>query len=301
MTVTAKMVKELRDKTGAGMMDCKKALVECEGNIDKAIDWLRERGIAKAQKKESRIAAEGLCNIVIEGNTAVLYEINSETDFVAKNEEFINLVDNLGSVLINAKPSTIEEALEAKLNEKTLQELVLEASGKIGEKITFRRIETIIKEDSQVFGAYKHMGGKIAVVTVLDGDNEEVAKDIAMHVAAMNPKYINEASVNPDDLAHEREMFTREIENELADETNEKAKEAKMKRIPQIVEGKVKKWLKESCLVEQQFVKNPDITVSQYVKEHNSNVVKFVRYEVGEGIEKRQDNFAEEVMAQVRV
>lgn len=300
MAVTAQMVKELREKTGAGMMDCKKALVECEGNIEKAIDWLRERGIAKAQKKESRIAAEGLSNIVIEDNTGIIFEVNSETDFVAKNEQFINLVNTLGSILVKVKPNTVEEALNATYEGKTVQEYVMEASAVIGEKITFRRIETVTKTDSQVFGAYKHMGGKIAVLTVLEGNNEEVAKDVAMHVAAMNPKYVDESAVNPDDLAHEREMFTREFENELQSETNEKAKEAKMKRIPQIVEGKISKWLKETCLVEQQFVKNPDITVSQYVKSHNSEVVKFIRFEVGEGIEKRQDNFAEEVMAQVR-
>jgi len=300
MAVTAKMVKELRDKTGAGMMDCKKALVECEGSIEKAIDWLREKGISKAQKKVNRIAAEGLCNIVIDKNDAIIYEINSETDFVAKNEQFLDLVDKLGSILVKAKPNTIDEALNFEFEGKALKDYVMEASGKIGEKLTFRRVETITKTDTQVFGSYKHMGGKIAVITLLEGNNEEVSKDIAMHVAAMNPKYVNEDAVNPSDLEHERKMFTKEFENELEKETNEKAKAAKTKRIPQIVEGKIKKWLKESCLVNQQFVKNPDVTVLQYAKDNNSEIINFIRFEVGEGIEKRQDNFAEEVMAQVR-
>src|SRR5690554_4328759 len=197
MAVTAKMVKELRDKTGAGMMDCKKALVECEGSIEKAIDWLREKGISKAQKKVNRIAAEGLCNIVIDKNDAIIYEINSETDFVAKNEQFLDLVDKLGSILVKAKPNTIDEALNFEFEGKALKDYVMEASGKIGEKLTFRRVETITKTDTQVFGSYKHMGGKIAVITLLEGNNEEVSKDIAMHVAAMNPKYVNEDAVNP--------------------------------------------------------------------------------------------------------
>ncbi|HEY8365493.1 MAG TPA: translation elongation factor Ts [Haloplasmataceae bacterium] len=300
MSVTAQMVKELREMTGAGMMDCKKALVECNGNMEQAVDWLRERGIAKAQKKVDRIAAEGLCNIVIEGNKAIIIEVNSETDFVAKNEQFLNLVNTLGNILIKADVKDVNEALEYKDNGKTVSDFVMEASGKIGEKISLRRIEVITKLDNQVFGAYKHMGGKIAVLTVLNGNNEEVAKDVAMHVAAMNPRYLDENSVNPKDVEHEREMFTKEFENELESETNEKAKAAKLQRIPQIVEGKIKKWLKESCLVEQPFVKNPDVSVSQYVKDNKCEIVSYVRFEVGEGIEKRVDNFAEEVMAQVR-
>ncbi len=300
MAVTAQMVKELREKTSAGMMDCKKALEACEGNIDQAIDWLREKGISKAAKKQDRIAAEGLCNVVIDGNAAVLFELNSETDFVAKNEQFVNLINFLGEILIKAKPKTIEEALGYIHNGKTIENLVMESSSKIGEKITLRRLETITKSDEQIFGAYKHMGGRIAVVTVLDGENEEVAKDIAMHVAAINPKYIDETFVNKAEVNHEREMFTKELENELKNESNEKAKAAKLQRISQIVDGKINKWLKESCLIQQPFVKNPDVTVSQYVKNNNSKVSSFIRFEVGEGIEKKVDNFAEEVMAQVR-
>ncbi|QVK18912.1 elongation factor Ts [Mycoplasmatota bacterium] len=300
MTVTAKMVKELRDKTGAGMMDCKKALVACEGDMGEAIDWLREKGIAKAAKKAGRIAAEGLCEVVIEGNTAFLFELNSETDFVAKNDQFLNLLSKLGKILIEAKPADITEALSIEKEGKTVEAHVVEASAKIGEKLTLRRVTKVTKTDTQVFGTYKHMGGKIAVITVLEGDNPVAAKDIAMHVAAINPRYIDETGVNAADVEHERTMFTKEFENELANETNEKAKAAKMKRIPQIVEGKVNKWLKESCLVEQPFVKNPDVTVLQYTESNNSKVVQFIRFEVGEGIEKKVDNFAEEVRAQVR-
>ena len=300
MTVTAQMVKELREKTGAGMMICKKALVECDGNIEQAIDWLREKGIAKAQNKVHRIAAEGLCNFVVDNNTAIIYEINSETDFVAKNEQFLALVDTIGNILIKANVNDLNEALNYEYEGKTLQALIMEKSANIGEKVTFRRIEKIIKTDTQVFGAYKHMGGKIVVISVLEGENEAVSKDVAMHVAAMNPKYLKEADVDNVAIEHEREMFTKEFENELENEENEKAKAAKTARIPQIVDGKIKKWLKEICLVDQPFVKNPDVTVKQYAKNNNSEIISFIRFEVGEGIEKRQDNFAEEVMAQVR-
>lgn len=300
MAVTAQMVKELRDKTSAGMMDCKKALEACEGNIEQAIDWLREKGISKAAKKQDRIAAEGLCNVIIEGNTAIVFELNSETDFVAKNDQFINLINSLGEILIEAKPTSIEEALVFNHNGKTIENLVMESSSKIGEKVTLRRLEIITKNDDQVFGTYKHMGGRIAVVTVLDGADAEVAKDIAMHVAAINPKYIDETSVNETEVNHEREMFTKELENELENESNEKAKAAKMQRISQIVDGKINKWLKESCLMQQPFVKNPDVTVLQHIKNNNGKIINFIRFEVGEGIEKKVDNFAEEVMAQVR-
>ncbi|MDF2699223.1 MAG: tsf [Haloplasmataceae bacterium] len=300
MAVTAQMVKELREKTGAGMMDCKKALEACDGNMDVAIDWLREKGIAKAAKKADRVAAEGLCNVVVDGNTAVIYELNSETDFVAKNEQFLNLIARVGQALIEAKPTSVEAALAYNYEGQTVENIVVTASSTIGEKITLRRVKTQSKNNTQTFGSYKHMGGRIAVLTLLDGANDEVAKDISMHVAASNPKFLDETSVDQHAVSHEREMFAKELENELSNETNEKAKAAKTARIPQIVEGKVTKWLKESCLVAQPFVKNPDITVEQYVKSHNGKVVSYIRFEVGEGIEKQVTNFAEEVMSQVR-
>jgi elongation factor Ts len=300
MAVTAQMVKELRERTGAGMMDCKKALVENDGNMEASIDWLREKGIAKAAKKADRVAAEGLCSIEVDGNEAVIFELNSETDFVSKNEQFLNLVEKVGKALLATKPQSLEEALAANYEGKSIETIVTEAAATIGEKITLRRLTFVTKEDGQNFGAYKHMGGRIAVLTLLQGGDEEVAKDIAMHVAASNPKYLDETNVNADDVAHEREMFQKELENELESEENEKAKEGKMKRIPQIVEGKVKKWLKESCLVEQAFVKNPDVTVLGYANANDATIKSFIRYEVGEGIEKAANNFAEEVMAQVR-
>lgn len=300
MAVTAQMVKELREQTGAGMMDCKKALVENDGNMEASIDWLREKGIAKAAKKADRVAAEGLCSIEVEGNEAVIFELNSETDFVAKNENFLNLLDRIGKALIEVKPASVDAALTSTFEGQTIDQIVTEATSTIGEKITLRRAETITKTDSQTFGAYKHMGGRIAVLTLLEGGDEEVAKDVAMHIAASNPRYLDETSVNQDDIAHEREMFKKELENELEQETNEKAKAGKMARIPQIVDGKVNKWLKESCLVAQPFVKNPDVTVEGYVNANDAKILSFVRFEVGEGIEKVVNNFADEVMAQVR-
>lgn len=300
MAVTAQMVKELRGKTGAGMMDCKKALVECEENMEAAVDWLREKGIAKAAKKAGRIAAEGLCSIIIEGNEAIIFELNSETDFVAKNEHFLNLIHLLEKALIQIKPQNIEEALKGNYNGSTIEQIIIENSATIGEKITLRRVELVTKNDQEIFGAYKHMGGRIAVLTVIEGNDAQVSKDIAMHIAASNPKYLDKSSVKEQDLNHEREMFAKELQNELANETNEKAKEAKSKRIPQIVEGKINKWLKESCLVNQPFVKNTDITVLNYLNNSNSKLTSFIRFEVGEGIEKREDNFKDEVMAQVR-
>lgn len=300
MAVTAKMVKELRDRTGAGMMDCKNALVETGGDIEKAIELLREKGIAKAAKKADRIAAEGLCNIIVDGDTAYIYEVNSETDFVAKNENFLQLVDTIGNALVAIKPESLEDALKAEYEGKTLEDLIVEATSTIGEKITLRRLDVLTKKDGDVFGMYKHMGGRIASLVLLEGGNEEIAKDVAMHVAASNPQFLNVDTVDPEKAAHEREMLKREFENELAEETNEKAKEAKLKRIDQIVDGKLKKWYNETVLVLQPFVKNSDQTVEQYVSSNGASVLGFYRYEVGEGIEKAQDNFVEEVMAQVR-
>lgn len=300
MTVTAKMVKELRDRTGAGMMDCKNALVETNGDIEKAIELLREKGIAKAAKKAARIAAEGLCNIVVDRNTAYIYEVNSETDFVAKNELFLTLVDNIGKALLDNQPDTLDDALKATANGKTIENLIVEATSTIGEKITLRRIDKLTKAEGQLFGVYKHMGGRIASLVLIEGGNEDVAKDVAMHVAASNPLFLNMDTVDPEKAAHEREMLKREFENELAEETNEKAKEAKLKRIDQIVDGKLKKWYNETVLLLQPFVKDPDLTVEKYVNANGAKVLAFYRYEVGEGIEKAQDDFVAEVMAQVR-
>lgn len=290
MEVTASMVKELREASGAGMMDCKKALAECNGDMDKAIDWLREKGIAKSAKKESRIAAEGLANIYVSGNKAVILEVNSETDFVSKNEEFRAMIDTIGQTILNSDAKTVEEALELSCEEGTIKDLIVAKTAKIGEKLSLRRIEVLEKEDEGSFGAYLHMGGKIAVLTLLDGANEEVAKDVAMQVAAMRPLYLNPEDVPADVLENERKILREQVINE--------GKKAEM--ADKIVDGKINKYYKEVCLNEQAFVKDGNMDIKTYVKNNNGKVVKMVRFEVGEGMEKRNDNFAEEVMNQVK-
>lgn len=285
--ISATLVKELREKTGAGMMDCKKALTETNGNIEEAITWLREKGIMKAQKKADRIAAEGLCAAVISGNKAVVYEVNSETDFVARNEKFQALVEEIGNDILASGAKNTEEALQAPSKLGTVNDLIINATATIGEKITLRRVTLIEKTDSQVFGHYSHGGGRIVVVSVLEGGNEAVAKDVCMHVAAMNPLYLDRTSVDQEFLEKEKEILRQETLNE--------GKPAQI--VDRIVTGKLDKSLKNICLVDQEFVKNPEMTVGQYVKSNNSQIVKFIRLEVGEGIEKRVDNFAAEVMA----
>lgn len=295
MKVTAEMVKELRDKSSAGMLDCKKALEACECDIEKAIVWLREKGIIKAEKKASRVAAEGLCNYVIKGNECVLFELNSETDFVAKNEKFINLINLIGDALINSNVTDTEGALALEIDGKTITTILLESTGVIGEKISLRRVSRLVKTDSQVFGAYKHMGGRIACVTLLEGSDADVAKDVAMHVAAIAPKFVSKADIPAEEIAKETEIITATALNE-----NAKAAKPKPEKIitDKIVPGRLEKSLKDMCLLSQDFVKNPDQTVEVYVASHKMSVIKFVRLEVGEGIEKEVVDFAAEVAAQ---
>ncbi|ATA59569.1 Protein Translation Elongation Factor Ts [Geobacillus stearothermophilus] len=292
MAITAQMVKELREKTGAGMMDCKKALTETNGDMEKAIDWLREKGIAKAAKKADRIAAEGMTYVAAEGNTAVILEVNSETDFVAKNESFQTLVKELAAHLLKQKPASLDEALGQSMdNGATVQDYINEAIAKIGEKITLRRFAVVNKADGETFGAYLHMGGRISVLTLLAGNaSEEVAKDVAMHIAALHPKYVSRENVPEEELNREREVLKQQALNEGKPENI----------VEKMVEGRLKKFYEDVCLLEQAFVKNPDVTVRQYVESNGATVKQFIRYEVGEGLEKRQDNFAEEVMSQVR-
>ncbi|MGM7635813.1 translation elongation factor Ts [Bacillus sp. Hm123] len=292
MAVTAQMVKELREKTGAGMMDCKKALTETNGDMEQAIDFLREKGMAKAAKKADRIAAEGTTFIKAEGNEAVILEVNSETDFVAKNEGFQQLVKELADHLLTNKPASVEEALEqAMSNGKTVAEYINEAVAKIGEKLTLRRFEVVAKGDNDAFGAYLHMGGRIGVLTLVEGTtDEEAAKDVAMHAAALNPKYISRDAVSQEEVEREREVLTQQALNEGKPENI----------VAKMVEGRISKFFEEICLVDQAFVKNPDQKVGQFVASKGGTVKALVRYAVGEGIEKRQDNFAEEVMSQVK-
>ncbi|MCI6266909.1 MAG: translation elongation factor Ts [Erysipelotrichaceae bacterium] len=287
--ISASMVKELRETSGAGMLDCKKALEATNGNMEDAMNWLREKGISKAAKKASRIAAEGLALAKIDGNKAVVVEVNSETDFVAKNEEFKTLVDDIATVILNNNVITEEEALELKLNGKTLSEVISEKIGTIGEKLSFRRFEVITKEDNQVFGTYSHMGGKIVTVVVMDGDDTELAKDIAMQAAAMKPLYLNRDEVPSEVIEKEKAILMEQAENEGLDEN----------KLPMIVNGRLNKYYEEVCLVDQAFIKENKVKVSKYVESKHSSIIRFVRYEVGEGIEKKCENFADEVMKQI--
>ena len=289
---TAKDVKELRDKTGAGMMDCKKALEESNGNMEDAITWLREKGISKAAKKAERIAAEGLTDGAAEGNNAVIFEVNSETDFVAKNEEFTNFIADLRKTLLNADVTTMEEAENLKMEgkEETVAETIVNLTAKIGEKISFRRFEKLVKNDNEVFGIYSHMGGKITSIVVLEGANEDVARDVAMHAAAMRPAYLNESEVPSDVLDKEKSIMKEQLINEGKPED----------KVEQIMMGKVKKYYEEVCLENQIYIKAENKeSVGKFVEQNGGKLVKMVRYEVGEGMEKRSDNFAEEVQAQI--
>ncbi|KAB7668666.1 translation elongation factor Ts [Bacillus sp. B1-b2] len=291
MAVTAQMVKELREKTGAGMMDCKKALTETNGDLDKAIDFLREKGIASAAKKADRIAAEGTTYVSVEGNEAVILEVNSETDFVAKNEGFQVLVKELAAHLLANKPASVEEAHTSEITAGTTVESHINAAiAKIGEKLSLRRYEIKTKSDNDAFGAYLHMGGRIGVLTVLEGTTDEsAAKDVAMHIAALNPKYVSRDQVSAEEVAHEKEVLTQQALNE--------GKPANI--VEKMVEGRLSKYFEDVCVLDQSFVKNPDQKVRQFVESKGATLREFVRYEVGEGIEKREDNFAEEVMNQV--
>lgn len=282
-------VKSLREKTGAGMLDCKKALEAANGDMNVAVDWLREKGISKASKKESRIAAEGLSEIIVDGNKAVILEVNSETDFVAKNEEFKNFITTVGNAILKSEVTTMEEALALETSNGIVSEYLVNLIAKIGEKISFRRFELVTKNDSEVFGVYSHMGGRISVLTVLEGANSEVARDVSMHTAAMRPLYIKRDEVPEEVLNHEREIIKEQAINE--------GKSAEIAE--KMVVGRINKYYKEVCLLEQAFVKDPDQTVEGYVKANGGIIKKVVRFEVGEGIEKRNDDFAQEVMNQI--
>ncbi len=287
--ITANMVKELREQTGAGMLDCKKALTETNGNMEEAITWLREKGISKAAKKQTRIAAEGLATAKISGNNAVLVEVNSETDFVAKNPEFVSLVDGIANVILDKKPANMKEAMKLELDGTSIEETIVNKTATIGEKLSFRRFELVEKTDNQVFGTYSHMGGKIVTLALLEGNDTEVAKDIAMQIAAMRPLYLDRESVPEERIQKEREILTEQAENEGLDSN----------KLPMIVNGRLNKFFEEICLVDQGFVKENKMKVSKYVESKNMKILSFVRYEVGEGMEKKEENFADEVAKQI--
>ncbi|QPQ32015.1 translation elongation factor Ts [Lysinibacillus sp. JNUCC 51] len=290
--ITAQLVKELREKTGAGMMDCKKALVQTDGDIDAAIDFLREKGLSSAAKKADRIAAEGTTYILENGNDAIILEVNAETDFVSKNDKFQVLVASLAEQLLAAKPATVEAALEiANAEGVKIVDQISTAIATIGEKITLRRFEVKTKTDADAFGSYLHMGGRIGVLVTLEGSTDaSAAKDVAMHIAAINPTYVSRDEVSADEVERERKVLTEQALNEGKPENI----------VAKMVEGRLGKYFEDVCLLDQTFVKNSDQKVRDFVASTGGSVNGFVRYAVGEGIEKREDNFAEEVMSQVK-
>ena len=293
--ITAYQVKELREKTGAGMMDCKKALTECDGDMAKAVDWLREKGISKAAKKEGRIAAEGLTRVATKGNTGILFEVNSETDFVAKNEQFLHLLDVIQNAILDTKAADVDAVLTTSTPEGTIADLITNATATIGEKITFRRVSVVEKADDEFFGSYMHMGGKISALAVLKGEtNETVAKNIAMQVASMAPTYVSQSDIPGDVVEHERELQLQMMK------ADPKMAGKPEKVLQGILKGKVDKHFKDQCLLDQEFFLDPKMKVANFLKDNKVELVSFVRYQTGEGIEKREENFAEEVMSQIK-
>ena len=287
--ISASLVKELREKTGAGMLDCKKALEATNGSIDEAVDWLREKGISKAAKKADRIAAEGVAAILTEGNDAAILEMNSETDFVAKNAEFQELVNETLKTIIKSDAKTLDEVLNLPYAEGTINDFIIAKTAKIGEKLSLRRFAKVTKKDNESFGEYIHMGGKIAVLIVTEGTDSTVAKDIAMHVAAMRPSYVSESDVPADVLEKEKTVLKEQAMNE--------GKPAEIAE--KMVQGRLNKFYKEICLEEQPFVKDSDVNVATYVKNNGGTIVLMKRFEVGEGMEKKEENFADEVAKQM--
>ncbi len=284
------LIKELRDLSGAGLMDCKKALEASNNDIDEAIDYLRKKGISKAAKKADRVAAEGLSTVVIDGNNASIVEVNCETDFVAKNEKFVNLVNKIAELIVKSDVKTMEEAMSLSTEEGTLNDTIVNFTATIGEKISFRRFARLSKTDSQNFGSYIHMGGRIAVLTLLEGADEETAKDVSMHAAAMRPSYVKREDVPAEEVERETSVLKEQAMNE--------GKPAEIAE--KMVNGRINKFYKEICLEEQDFVKDSDMTVGDFVKSKNGSIINMVRFEVGEGIEKKEENFAEEVMNQIK-
>ena len=285
--ITAALVKELREITGAGMMDCKKALVECEGDKDKAIDYLREKGIAKAAKKAGRIASEGVVAAASNGSTACIVEVNSETDFVAKNENFQNLVKKIAEHIVATKPADMDALNASELDGKTVADVMTEAVASIGEKLSLRRFEVYTSEDGKL-ATYIHMGGKIGVIVELSGGEDELGKDVAMQIAAAKPQCIGRDDVDADALAHEREVLRKQALEEGKPE----------KIVEKMVDGRINKYYKEVCLVEQEFVKDSDKTIKDILG--GVEVRRFARFEMGEGLEKKNEDFAAEVAAQIK-
>lgn len=286
MAITAALVKELREKTGAGMMDCKKALTASDGDMEKAIDFLREKGLSSAAKKSSRIAAEGIVGAYLSEDAKVgaLLEVNCETDFVANTDKFHALVDKLVKVVAEANPADLDAFNAVDVEGKTVATLVVEATAEIGEKISVRRFVRYAVEEGRV-ASYIHMGGKIGVLVSMTAGDEQLGKDVAMQIAAANPGYLNRTQVPADVLEHEKTVLSEQARNEGKPE----------KIIEKMVLGRINKFYKEVCLVDQEFVKDPDQTIAKVLKAQNADVTAFTRFQMGEGLEKRQENFADEV------
>lgn len=289
--ITAALVKELRERTGAGMMDCKKALTAVEGDMDKAIDFLREKGLAAAAKKAGRIAAEGVVGafVAADGKIGTIVEINCETDFVAKTDNFKELVTKIAAHIVATKPADVDALLASELDGQSVADLVTASVAKIGEKISVRRFALFEAPEGEV-AAYIHGGGKIGVLVELKGGNAELGKDIAMHVAAANPSYLERSQVPVAELEHEKEVLAEQAKNEGKPE----------KIIEKMVMGRINKYYKEVCLVDQEYVKDPDQTIAKLLKANNAEVLAFARFQLGEGIEKKQEDFAAEVMSQIK-
>lgn len=290
MNITASMVKDLRTQTGAGMMDCKKALVEAEGDIAKAVDILREKGLSQAAKKASRVAAEGAVGSAVseDGKTGTILEVNCETDFVGTNEDFRNLAASIADQILAVNPADVEALLDSEIDGKKVRDLVTEAVVKIGENISVRRFVRYESAEGKVY-SYIHGGGKIGVLVEMIGADDELGKDIAMQVAAANPSYLDRTQVSQAEIDHEKEVLAVEARNEGKPE----------KIIEKMVIGRINKYYKEVCLVDQEFIKDGDLTISKLLKSKNASVVRFARYQLGEGIEKKQDDLAAEVAKQL--
>lgn len=290
MNITASMVKDLRTQTGAGMMDCKKALVEAEGDIAKAVDILREKGLSQAAKKASRVAAEGAVGSAVseDGKTGTILEVNCETDFVGTNEDFRNLAASIADQILAVNPADVEALLDSEIDGKKVRHLVTEAVAKIGENISVRRFVRYESAEGKVY-SYIHGGGKIGVLVEMIGADDELGKDIAMQVAAANPSYLDRTQVSRDEIDHEKEVLAVEARNEGKPENI----------IEKMVIGRINKYYKEVCLVDQEFIKDGDLTISKLLKSKNASVVRFARYQLGEGIEKKQDDLAAEVAKQL--
>lgn len=288
--ITASMVKELRTSTGAGMMDCKKALTEADGDMAKAVDILREKGLSQAAKKAGRIAAEGavVSYVSEDGKVGVIVEVNCETDFVGHNEGFQTLAKSIAKQVAVAAPADVDALLASEMDGKTVKDLVTEAVAKIGENISVRRFERFESAEGQVY-SYIHGGGKIGVLVEMKGGDAELGKDVAMQVAAANPSYLNRDEVPAAELEHEKTVLSEQARNEGKPENI----------IEKMVIGRINKYYKEVCLLDQEFIKDGDLTITKLLKSKGAEVARFARFQLGEGIEKKQENFVEEIQKQI--